>query len=78
MVQDGDQEVFIKLERRGKLKKTNITGYLESLNALACRDLNTPVSHLSSQLPHTVDKLDKNRRAVSICVVLITVADTLG
>lgn len=36
------------------------------------------VSHLSSQLPNAVNKLDKNRRAVSICVVLITMSDTLG
>lgn len=35
------------------------------------------VSYLSSQLPNTVNKLDKNRRAVSICVVLITMSDTL-
>lgn len=36
-----------------------------------------PVSYLSSQLPNAVDKLDKNRRAVSICVILITVSNTL-
>lgn len=33
-------------------------------------------SYLSSQLPNAVNKLDKDGRAVSVCVVLITMADT--
>lgn len=44
------------------------------------RNLDTvrSVSYLSSQLPNAVNKLDKNGWAVSICVVLITMSNTLS
>lgn len=35
------------------------------------------IAHLPSQLPDTVNELNKNRGAVGICVVLITVSNTL-
>lgn len=35
------------------------------------------IAHLPSQLPDTVNELNKNRGAVGICVVLIAVSNTL-
>lgn len=79
MVQDGDQEVFVKLKCWRKLYKNKYNSFFRIPKYVILKKPAhlLPVSYLSSQLPNAVDKLDKNRRAVSICVVLITMSDTL-
>lgn len=79
VVQDGDQEVFVKLKGCRELKKGNKNSFIRKTVLLQIF-LHTSVlliAYLASQLPDTVNELNKNRRAVCICVVLIAMTDTL-